>query len=117
MHSFAAVTWSAFRAGSCAFVSWRTSQHARSGRVACAWFGSAVAAQAFAAQWAAALGRSVVVRRVALGAPVRPSWVVSVPVASWPGAQHGQVLVVGGGGMRGVAAALLALGFQPAKAA
>ncbi|MBK9709734.1 MAG: hypothetical protein IPO81_00115 [Kouleothrix sp.] len=40
------------------------------------------------------------------------SWRVSVPVQPWlPLASAGQVVVLGGGGLRGFAAALRALGF------
>lgn len=113
--SFSSVVWSAFRAGSCSLVSWRVSSHSQSGRVASVYFASPAVAAGFARSWAALLGRSVVVRRVALGAPCRPRWVVSVPVAVWAGsAPFGQVAVRGGGGMRGVASCLRALGFSSA---
>ena len=46
-----------------------------------------------------------------IGGRVR-SWRVSVPVQPWlPLASAGQVVVLGGGGLRGFAAALRALGF------
>jgi hypothetical protein len=113
--SFSSVVWSAFRAGSCSLVSWRVSLRSQSGRVATAYFASPAAAASFARSWASLLGRSVVVRRAALGWPCRPAWVVSVPVLAWPGSQSsGQVAIRGAGGMRGVAACLRALGFVSA---
>ncbi len=115
--SFSSVVWSAFSTGGCQFVSWRVSSRAVSGRVATVWFASPIVAGTFATAWAGRLGRSVLVRRVAPGAPCRPAWVVSVPIALWsPSPHHGQVLVAGGGGVRGVAASLRALGFVPAAA-
>ncbi len=88
-----------------------------SGRVATAWFSSSAVASAFAAAWARRLGHSVVVRRLSSGWPCAPAWVVSVPIAVWGlSSAHGQVLVAGGGGVRGVAASLRALGFVSASA-
>lgn len=114
--SFSSVAWSAFSAGGCQFISWRVSSRSSSGRVATAWFASPAVASAFAAAWARRLGRSVVVRLVS-GPPCRPAWVVSVPISVWaPSAHHGQLLVAGGGGVRGLAAALRALGFVTASA-
>jgi hypothetical protein len=107
---FASVVWSAFRTGSCAFVSWRVSLHSSSGRVAVASFSDLAVASAFARRWAASLGIAVVVR----SGPCS-SWRVSVPVAVWPSVTFGQVLLVGGGGVRGVASALRVLGFPPAS--
>jgi len=65
--SFSSVVWSALRAGSCGFVSWRVSLHAASGRVAVASFAAHAVASAFAAAWARRLGHSVVVRRLSSG--------------------------------------------------
>jgi len=76
-----------------------------------------VVASAFAAAWARRLGHSVVVRRLSSGWPCAPAWVVSVPLAVWGlSPAHGQVLVAGGGGVRGVASALRALGLVSASA-
>ncbi len=114
--SFSSVVWSALRAGSCGFVSWRVSLHAASGRVAVASFAEHAVAAAFARSWAGQLGQSVAVRPgPVIGGRVR-SWRVSVPVAVWPSASAGQLLVRGGGGVRGVAASLRALGFVSASA-
>jgi hypothetical protein len=110
--SFSSVVWSAFRASSCGFVSWRVSLHSSSGRVAVASFSDSARACAFARAQARLLGRSVVVRPCHLGAPCQPSWRVSVPVSVWaPSPSFGQLLLVGGGGLRGVASALRVLGF------
>lgn len=113
--SFSSIVWSAVRAGSCGFVSWRVSSHAHTGRVAVASFSSPVVAAAFARRWAQLLGRTVVVRQGPLvGGRVR-SWRVSVPVQLWPSQSQGQLLVSGAGaGVAGVATALRALGFPPA---
>jgi len=62
------------------------------------------------AAWARRLGHSVVVRRLSSGWPCAPAWVVSVPVGGWRAVSAGQVLVRGGGGVRGVASGLRALG-------
>jgi hypothetical protein len=115
--SFSSVVWSAFRAGGCGFVSWRVSSRALSGRVAVASFGEFRVASAFARSWAGQLGRSVAVRPgPVIGGRVR-SWRVSVPVLAWAGSfPAGQLLVLGGGGLRGVAASLRALGFVSAVA-
>jgi len=115
--AFSSVVWSAFSAGRCQFVSWRVSSRASSGRVATAWFSSSAVASAIAAAWARRLGHSVVVRQLSSGWPCAPAWVVSVPIAVWGlSPAHGQVLVAGGGGVRGVASALRALGFVSASA-
>jgi len=114
--SFSSVAWSAFRSGGCSFISWRVSSRSQSGRVATAWFSSPTIAAAFARSWSAQLGRSVVVRRLSSGWPCAPSWVVSVPVAIWQSPPAGQLVIRGGGGMRGVASALRALGFVSAVA-
>jgi hypothetical protein len=115
--SFSSVVWSALRAGGCGFVSWRVSLRAASGRVAVASFGDIAVASVFARSWSRLLGRSVFVRPgPVIGGSVR-SWRVSVPIAVWPSASAGQLLVQGGGGgVRGVAAALRALGFVSAAA-
>jgi hypothetical protein len=90
--------------------------HAASGRVAVASFAEHAVASVFARSWSRLLGRSVVVRPgPVIGGQVR-SWRVSVPIALWPSSSAGQLLVRGGGGIRGVAASLRALGFVSAAA-
>ena len=110
--SFSSVVWAAFRAGGCGFVSWRVSLHSSSGRVAVASFSSALVAAAFARSQAHLIGRSVFVRPgPVIGGRVR-SWRVSVPVSAWvPSASSGQLLIAGGGGLRGVVSQLRVLGF------
>jgi hypothetical protein len=115
--SFSSVVWAAFRAGSCGFVSWRVSSRLLSGRVAVASFSELARACAFAREQAHLCGRSVVVRPgpVILGS-VR-SWRVSVPVRVWEGSEarpSGQLVVQGGGGLRGVVSQLRVLGFESA---
>ncbi len=105
--SFSSVVWAAFRAGSCGFVSWRVSSRSQSGRVAVASFSELARACVFARDQAHLCGRSVV---------VRPG-PVSVPVRVWEGSEarpSGQLLISGGGGLRGVVASLRALGFESA---
>jgi len=113
-----AVGSAAVRAGSCGFVSWRVSLHAASGRVAVASFAEHAVAAAFARSWAGQLGQSVAVRPgPVIGGRVR-SWRVSVPVAVWPSASAGQLLVRGGGVVgawvcRGVGRGARRPGFAP----
>lgn len=115
--SFSSVVWSAVRAGSCGFVSWRVSLRAQSGRVAVASFSSPLVAAAFARRWARLLGRSVAVRQGPLIGGRVTSWRVSVPIQVWPSQSQGQLLVSGAGaGVAGVATALRALGFVTAAA-
>lgn len=117
--SFSSVAWAAFRAGSCGFVSWRVSLHSASGRVAVASFDQQQRAVAFARGQAALLGRSVVVRAGPVIGGRVTSWRVSVPVLVWLGSEarlSGQLLIQGGGGVRGLASSLRALGFVSAAA-
>ena len=110
--SFSSVVWAAFRQGSCGFVSWRVSLAAESGRVSVASFAEPARASAFARAQAHLIGRSVVVRPgPVIGGRVR-SWRVSVPVQAWlPSPSFGQLVIQGGGGLRGVVSQLRCLGF------
>lgn len=87
--------------------------------MAVASFGSPAVAAAFARGQARLIGRSVAVRPGPVIGGRVSSWRVSVPVLVWSGSEarlHGQLLICGGGGLRGVAASLRALGFVTAAA-
>ena len=114
--SFSSVVWSALRAGGCGFVSWRVSLQVVSSRVAVASFAEHAVASVLARSWTRQLGRSVAVQPGPVISGRVRSWRVSVPVSAWAGSASAGQQMVRGGGVRGVAASLRALGFVAAVA-